>query len=263
MKTGSASLWVVVSLLCAPVFAHAETWRLNQLDIIGDVNFTDDFADGLRNSAPTSSLIDQLGNTTEGGGALQFDSSDGGFLFMNPPFPDAIRDQIVFNQPVVDLVSGGTALRGHFDPMLTEIASGSTADAYGIFISSFSGGAFLNVSRDFLGNPTVAYLDETGAAVGFDGINIAGVTGDIVLDLSLDQTTDEVTPRYSIDGGTSFIEFATWDVSGALIDVDYTPLFPGDFVALGVYGQTAVPVPPAILFLGSGIAALVFRRRLA
>ncbi len=256
MKGKLNSQSVLLAFLLLPLCASAETWHLNQIDIFGDLNFSDDFGDGLRNSPPTSSLIDQLGNTTEAGGALQFDSSDGGFLFSLPPFPDALRDQVIFNQPVADLISGGTTLQAHFQPMLTAIAVGSIADLYGIFITSFAGGAFLNVAQDFFGNPSVVYLDEMSNVIGIDAINLAGVTGDIVLDLSLDQSTDLVTPRYSIDGGVSFEEYGTWDFASGLIDVDYTPLFAGDFVALGAYGQTAVPIPAAVWFFASALGVV-------
>lgn len=261
MKNKLNSLSVLILLLSLPIFANAETWRLNHFDISGDLNFSDDFEDGLRNSPPTASLIDSFGNTTEGGGALQFDSSDGGFLVVHPPFPDALRDVAVFNQAVVDLPTGGTTAQARFQPMLAEIAGGTSADAYGMFITSFSGGAFLAIAQDFFGNPSAVFLDAAGTVYGADNINLPGVTGDIVLELALDQSTDLVTPRYSIDGGTSFVEYGAWSFSGALIDVNYMPLFPGDFVGIGAYGQTAVPIPPAFGLLLAPLALMVRRVR--
>ena len=250
--------------LCTP--AYSATWLLNEFDVFGTgspVVFNDTFDDGDRFSPPTSSLVDYVGsNVGETGGYLTFDSGNGGiFMDLPPTGPDSndvMRDAVFLNNPITDQLTSEQKVVGAFDPLLGQMRSGR-GDTYGIFLSSFSGGAFLSVSKVLGTGPAVIFEDEAFNIIGTDVIS--GVSGDIVLDLALDHSTDLVTPRYSVDGGLSYIDYVDWDFNAGLVAVDYTPAFPGDFVAAGALGQTAVPLPAPVLLFCSALGALGCMRR--
>jgi hypothetical protein len=79
-RTAAVIAAAALLLLLGPAAASAVPFdfALDRLEVIGAVNFVDDFDDGARNGAPTDSLIDQGSTVTlESGGFLQFTDTDG------------------------------------------------------------------------------------------------------------------------------------------------------------------------------------------
>ena len=225
------SFFVLISIT-----ASAFEWRLNDMWICGDSPFTtcddfpaldpffDDFEDGERLVAPTSSLIDFAGsNVTESGGYLVFDSSDGGIeIDLGDGSTPYIRDEVFVSTLVPDNTGDGfTVFAAQFDSDISQLSVGGidpttllandTSSGFGITFAGYldgSGatgrqGAQLGVFTSIYGCQAVFFNDLNphwiAAGLGLYGYDVIGggpdcitdnpITGDIILRLELLQDT--------------------------------------------------------------------------
>jgi hypothetical protein len=103
--------------------------------------------------------------------------------------------------------------------------------------------------------------DEPGfAALQSVPIVEADITGDILLSLTFDDSTNQVTGAYSLDGGSSFLSpFSPIDTR-----IDQASDSNWELTAMSLDAE-AVPEPSSVLLLGTGLAVLarLNRRRRA
>jgi hypothetical protein len=109
----------------------------------------------------------------------------------------------------------------------------------------------ISVAAQFVGVLAVAFHDnrnfvdpEADALIGQEFVPTSSITGNIVLELLVDHDTDTVTPRFSVDGGTTFVEGSDWGN-----DAQPGPVFDtGDeaFVAFLGFGPAGAAVPVEI-----------------
>ena len=212
-------------------------WKLNDLWVCGDAPFTtcddfpsldpffDDFEDGERSVAPTSSLIDFAGsNVTESGGYLLFDSSNGGIeIDLGDGSTPYIRDEVFVSTLIPDNVGDGfTVFAAQFDSDISQLSVGGvdpttllandTSSGFGITFAGYldgSGaagrqGAQLGVFTSIYGCQAVFFNDLNphwiAAGLGLYGYDVIGggpdcitdnpITGDIILRLELLQDTE-------------------------------------------------------------------------
>ncbi len=102
-------------------------------------------------------------------------------------------------------------------------------------------------------------VDGTSTMLGSD----SALRGDVstsegmILEISLDQSIDSALARYSLDGGSSFVEQGSWDsppvTSGFDFDQDL-------FAQLSASAQT-LPEPSRARFGATGLLILALRRR--
>lgn len=167
-------------------------WRLNDLWVCGDTPFSscddfptldpffDDFEDGDRSSAPTSSLIDFTGSSvTESGGYLVFDASEGGMeVDLGGQTIPYIRNEVFVNTLIPDNTADGfTVFAAQFDSDLTQFVSSGidettlvandTSSGFGITFAGYRDGtgatgyvgAQLGVFNSYLGCQTIYFND--------------------------------------------------------------------------------------------------------
>lgn len=196
-------LFLIVSLDANAAFS----WQLDYLEASGDVNFSDDFSDGILDVAPTSQLSVFLGTVTESGGALQFSDSDGAGL-SSIPLPGTLRDTVLLNSVIPDSGSG-TTWTGSFIPNLSSMAALPPSSGYGIQINNAGNANFsqatLGVFSDGNGNTGVGLFSFSQL---IDSAIINSTAGNIVLSLDADPANDLISGSYSTDGGGSFNSLA-------------------------------------------------------
>ena len=216
----AAVLVALVGLSGTDVGAVGFDYALDELRVTGNLEFLDDFEDGSRTSPPTSSLQDWRGTrATEAGGYLVLDS-DNGFY----PRPDLGRDLhwlmglVELVPPIVDGGSGTTTISASFRPDVPGSGfDGRMYEHYAIAAGTEgSQSVELGIASWFVGVLNVTFSDNRRFAAGEDDIlgqhflPTSSITGNIVLELVVDHATDTVTPRFSVDGGTTFIEATDW-----------------------------------------------------
>ena len=199
------SIAIVAPLLAFSTIVNATYfWQLDSLEANGDINYSDDFSDGLLNVLPTSRLSVFLGTVTESGGSLQFTDSDGAGV-SSIPSPGTLRDTVLLDSIIPD--NGlGTTWTGSFIPNLLSLTTLPIGSGYGVQINNAGNPNFeqatLAVVSDGNGNTGVGLFDSLNNLV--DSALINAITGNIVLSLHADPVNDLVTGSYSIDGGSSF-----------------------------------------------------------
>lgn len=241
---GILSTLIILFLYQSAAYAAYE-WRLRSFESSGDVNFFDDFDDGLIDTGPTGSFFNWNNATnTENAGDLVFTDADG----INPA--GAFGFDLVSFGPIPD-DGGVTTLTGVFQPDIAAVQSLPEASGYWIQIFREGGGdgAFLGVFSDGLGNASVAFLDDT-SPVPIDSQIVTVASGDIVLQMDLDTTNDLIVARYSTDSGTSF---SVLSGSAGLVGN-------GRFLAGGQGPMSAVPIPQTVWLLMMGLAPLCRRK---
>ena len=223
-------------------------FELDSLEVSGAVTFFDEFEDDLRDSSPTSLLVDWLGNVSETGGSLVFSDADGAGVPGGEP-PGTLNDTVFLNSFIPD--DGiETTLTGSFVPHLGDIMSMPLGTGYGIQFNNACCGspifnqATLGVFSDGLGNAVIGLLGNENMII--ESAIVGSATGNIFLSLTVDPSTDIIMGSYSLDGGTTFMSFAsTASVSGELVP--------------WVFGQQGAPVPLPAAWVCFASALVLFR----
>lgn len=226
-----------------PVASAAYEWHLKSFESSGDVNFLDEFDDGLISTGPTGQFINWNNSTnTEIGGSLIFTDSDG----INPA--GSLGFDLMSFGPIPD-GGGVTTLTGVFRPDLAEVAASPVGSGYWIQVFKEGGGdgAILGVFSDGLGNAGIGLFDEVSTLLETHLLTVA--SGDIVLQMDLDTTNDLIVARYSTDSGVTFNAVSA---TAGLIGN-------GRFLAGGQGPVAPIPLPPMVWSFG--IALLLVMRR--
>lgn len=172
----------------------------------GAVDFRDDFIDRFLSAFPTAALF-SFSPISESCGLLQLRSADGANRFS----PGAVVDNVALGltDEGFRLHDGaGTAdIRAAFrvDPLVP-------GAGFGLQLVTFGTNELVNIGVGGSGTEasvTAGYFPDPGTPV-FSApvpINLAGVER-ITLRLVLDDATNQVTPSFSLDGGTNFTPIA-------------------------------------------------------
>jgi hypothetical protein len=265
--------------LTVPAFPawSAFEFALDFYSVTGDgvTDFSDDFNNGVLDPP----LFSVLPGTVTESGTHVFLSDANGSLPLGPPFaPMTATDTIGgFAAPLSDVGAGTLTISARFRNDAPAIASQPTGPSFGIDFISLDASNLLQedislfVAKDTAGDVSAFFINDdlSGGGTWADHLNgadgadkIPTVTGDIVLELVLNQSTNLVLPRYSVDGGVSFIEFAGWDdISGGAQTFNFSDLG-GSFPT--AFGTGFVPVPAAFpLFVSAlrGLFGIRFSRR--
>ena len=249
------SAWVALgtAAAAAPVFAQdfGFDYALDEFRMTGNVEFFDDFEDGSRTTPPTSAFVDYNGTVTvEADGFLVLDSENGSF-----PRPDLGQDLdwiegLVDAPLIVDGGSGVSTISASFRPDVPPAGTDGGMDShYGIYLGTEGvQGVEIFVEQTFAGIASIVFYDNRlapspAARLGWAALPVSGITGNIVLELVVDHASDTVLPRYSADGGATFVEGHDWNFAaapGPVFDVR------GD-AFVSIFGFGPVPEP------GSGL----------
>ena len=260
-RSTSRVLLALLATLCWPsgAFATAFDIQLLEFQIIGENAFFDDFEDGQRDSPPTSFLFTESGVTTESAGALQFTDADGFAQSGNVLFDRVLASPAFFTDGgggsvltarwASDLGSNGLVTFAIWDPGFSDrtlafrIGTTDPGDLIG-GVSSPCAGLQASVQPGNFGT----------ALSGCDAIDPAGVTGDIVLQLVLDDERNEARVLYSVDGGMTFVAQSGFDVVPGSVSI-----FAGPEVVIMAAGAI-IPEPSTAALLICAILAMARRR---
>jgi len=252
----------------APVWAidFGFDYAVDEFRMTGNVEFFDDFEDGSRTTPPTSAFVDYNGTVTvEAGGFLVLDSDNGSF-----PRPDLGQDLnwiegFVDAPLIVDGGSGTSTISAAFRPDIPPAGfDGSEFSSYGIYLGTEAlQGVEITVDQAFLGVLRISFYDDRlfpsqAGRLGVAAVPVSSLTDDnIVLELVIDHATDTVLPRYSLDGGATFVEGADWN-----LPADPGPVFDvRDDAFVGLFAFGAVPEPGTALLLCGGLVGLAAHGR--
>jgi hypothetical protein len=232
-------------------------YALDELRMTGNVEFFDDFEDGSRTTPPTSAFVDNQSTiTVEQDGFLVLSSANGSF-----PRPD-LGPELDWIEGLVDaplIVDGGSGIStisASFRPDIPPVGlDGTIFPHYGILLGTEGFQAVEILIQGLPSALSVVFFDNrTQQRLGNTGfVPASSVTGNIVLELIVDHASDTVVPRYSVDGGATFVEGVDWFQParpGPVFDVRDDAFV--SFFALGV-----VPEPGTGLLLATGLLALV------
>lgn len=258
---GAAMLMAATLTPAGAVEALGFDYALDAVSVSGNLNFSDDFGDGLRNSPPTSAFADYNGTVTvEQGGFLILNSTNGSF-----PRPDLgvnenwIEGLVDLTTPIVDGGMGTTVLSASFRPDVPPAGlDGSMLSHYGVVLGTAGlQSVEIGVQNLFDVAVRIFFFDNrTGGFLGQDAIPPSSITGDIVLELVVDHATDTVLPRYSVDGGTTFVDGADWGQAATP-----GPIYDTGNDAFASFFAFGVPEPSVYLLLRIGLACLLAARR--
>ena len=256
----------------APVFAAGFDYGLDELRVTGNLEFVDDFEDGSRTTPPTSAFVDYSTTmSVEENGFLVLDSDNGSF-----PRPDLgvdlewIEGFVDLATPIVDGGSGTTTISASFRPDVPPAGFDGTMNShYGIVPGTEDFQSVEIGVAEFLGTLNIFFFDNrifadpgTGGSLGQAFVfPLSSITDNIVVELAIDHASDTVLPRYSVDGGATFVEGADWQFAaepGPVFDAGNEAF--ASFVAFGV-----APEPGTVSQLGGVLLGLSAcgRRRLA
>jgi hypothetical protein len=267
----SAVVMAGVGLASGPVLALRFDYALDELRVTGNLEFFDDFEDGSRRDPPTSAFVDWSTTVSiEEGGFLILDSDNGSY-----PRPDLGQDLdwiegfVDLSIPIVDGGSGTTTITASSPPDLPEPFSlhydGGMYPHYGIYLGTEgNNGVEISFHELIPGVLRIFFWDNrfyddptTVGMLGEETVPTSSITNNIVLELVIDHATDTVLPRYSLDGGASFVEGSDW----------WAPAQPGPvfdtgnetFVGALAFGY--VPEPGTGLLVAMSLMALTIFRR--
>jgi len=235
--------------------------------VAGPVNFADDFADGQRDSVPTSALVARNDGTVtvEDGGVLVLSDADGSAETITGSTVLHMDTVVLESMPITNSGTGMTTVTGALSPFpdLALPTPAETSQFAGVAFGSTTDSNDVSIGVMLAGNSVAIVLMETLAGtstiLGSDTLLRGDVsTSDaIILQISLDQSLDSAVARYSLDGGTSFVEESAWDsppvIGGFDLDQDL-------FAQLSASAQT-VPEPTSRLLGAAGLVALALLRR--
>ena len=237
--------------------------------VAGSVNFDDDFEDGLRDSLPTSALVDRNDGTVtvEEDGALVLSDSDGSAETITGSALLRVDTVILESMPITNAGAGMTTVTGALSPFPGFVlpTPAQTSQFAGVALGSTSDSDDVSIGVMLAGNSVAIVLMETLAGtstiLGSDPLLRGDVSASdaIILEFSLDQSLDTAVARYSLDGGASFVEQSSWDSPPVLGGFDFDRDL---FAQLSASAQT-VPEPSSPLLGGAGLLVLALLRRAA
>jgi len=255
-------------------------FRLLELEVVGQSAFFDDFEDGLRFSAPPTSILLDLGNfstnnrtvTVESGGALIFTDTDGARQFTSENGIPLVNDGVRYDN-VPRFLDGA----GNYT-ILATLAPVTPTESYQAFLLDLT--AFdVSPQERFLfgfdwrsdqlefgspcGSGFQAWAFVADAYLACNGIDPAAVTGDIVMKLTVNDTTNELNYLYSTDGGATFLAMSEFEFSGAQV-ANFPPLAffgSGSGVTLNIVAEGLLPEPHVALLLLIAAGAVLRRKR--
>jgi len=233
-------------------------FEFESVAVSGSVSFADDFEDGLRNSPPTSLLVDDADGTTtlEEGGVLVMSTADGSAETVDGNTVLRSDTVVLETMPIINAGSGSTTVTGALSPSFSTSSPARTIRFAGVELASTTGsdrtevGVFL-ASRSV----TIAWLEVVAGTRSLLGSHTLGrddVTGDIVVEISLDQALDSAVVRYSPDGGANFVEQGSWDTPPVAGSFD----FDQDLFAQWTAFAEVVPEPSSAVLGATSLAVL-------
>lgn len=266
-----ASLVMTAVVLSAAQISTASAvfdFEFDSFAVSGSVDFDDDFEDGLRDVAPTSALVDRNDGTVtiEAEGALIFSDSDGSALEIDGTTVLRTDTVVLESMPIINSGTGTTTVSGALSssagfvlptpPQTSRFAGvefGSTTDSDATSVGVMVAGDSVSI----VWMEVVAGIDTILGSDTLDRGDLS--TSDaIILQISLDQTLDLAMVRYSLDGGSSFIEQTNWDSPPELGGFDFDQDL---FAQLSASAQT-VPEASSPLLGAAGLVALGLLRKI-
>ncbi len=252
----------------APVWANdfGFDYALDEFRMTGNVAFFDDFEDGSRTTPPTSAFVDYRGTVTvEAGGFLVLDSDNGSF-----PRPDLGQnlewvEGLVDAPQLVDGGSGASTISASFRPDVPPpgFVDGTMFSHYGIYLGTEGlQGVEITLDQAFSGLLRISFYDNrlfpsAAGRLGTAAVLVSSITGNIVLELVIDHAIDTVLPRYSVDGGATFVDGVDWNLParpGPVFDV-------GSEASVSLFAFGAIPEPGTALLLCGGLIGLAAHGR--
>ncbi|MDJ0868942.1 MAG: hypothetical protein QNK03_22730 [Myxococcota bacterium] len=192
---------------------------LDWLEVTGNQTFFDDFEDGLRDAPPTSLVVDAGTTASEANGLLHLRDADGYVIHgFGEPW---IAGSVDLAVPIVDQDSGTTTIRASLRPELPP-ADGISHHFLMLYhpeTEDWRDSVELGVQYLFGTTPVINFYDNRFCGpsscppqgyLGWSLYDPATVTGFLVLELTVDHVADTVTARYSLDGGSTYVEPADW-----------------------------------------------------
>lgn len=261
----STGLLIVLIGLALPISASAVEFALDRFTLSGTVSFDDEFDDGSLNLPPTSGMPDQVGTTTEAGGFRLFTETDGASIVPVMGGSIAVDTATVTNAAIM---SGGSALTSIEGVWRADLPPGDplVQSSYGIGLDDPSASDIETIFLIVRSDGASVFIDFTDRFffAGRETLSLAtfAAATSVVLGLDLDHTTGLVTPRYSLDGGATFVQGSNWGFAATPIAAFQTT--PSMFAF--AQGVSFLPVPePALTLLLclAGLGAAARRRRIA
>jgi len=257
-------------VMAAAVITAAQTssadaiFEFESFTVTGSITFDDDFEDDLRDSLPTSLLVDQADGTAtvEEGGALVLSDSDGSAdTFIGSAILRADTVSLE-SMPITNSGSGSTTVTGSVMRTFVAPTELQTTQFAGVQFGSTTDSDVTTLGVRLTDHSVAIVWLEIVAGVrvflGSDSFTRDDTTGDIVLELSLDQSTDSAVARYSLDGGSTFVEQGDWESPPLTGRFD----FDQDLFAQLMASAETVPEPSASLLGAASLAVLSLLARI-
>lgn len=165
-----------------------------------------------------------------------------------------ILDMAIDSETLEQAISIGDPLLGLYNGTLSVSLGAETATGIGQVI----------VENDRITGPPARDRFAVFASSSFTGFG-GSLLGLPVTLATFDFTNSDTTP-FTSDALPLSVSPADFDLVGTGLVLDGTPLFPYNNTPIGdatFVFTSSVPLPPAMVFLGSGLAALIFRRRVS
>ncbi len=264
--TAVTALVAATVLLSGAQISHAAAefdFEFESFAVAGSVTFNDDFEDGLRDSGPTSLLVDSADGTTtvEAGGGLVLSDADGSAETIDGETVLRMDTVVLQSLPILNSGSGTTTLTGTLSGSFVLPTPFDTTQFSGVQLGSTSDSDRTVVGVELVGaGVSVALIEVVGGIrtiLGSDPIARGDVSENFVLEISLDQSLDSASVRYSLDGGSNFIEQGSWDSPPVAGTFDYDQNL---FAQLSAFAET-VPEPSAWLLSVTNLTVLALLAR--
>jgi hypothetical protein len=247
---------------------------VDDFTVSGNLDYSDDFNDGSRDTLPSSLLLDSqpfpldqsVGRTgtAEMGGYLVLEGGGSGSLspaataanpilatsaksekFVRGPLAGSVRDTVFLDEPISDGGAGLTTVTASFAAEVPRdaVAACPAAEAYGMFLAGANeatqafAGVYLKATSAGANAVQLSFVDQDSKVIDRAVIHDFDTTvgRDLVLRLTVDHLADTVAPSYSVDGGTTFAKFD----NGATAKVYSSDI--GDKVYAGVLAEGPAP----------------------